>query len=80
VGVDVDEPGRHHVAGGVDLPAAGAVDPPHRGDALAVHGDVGRPGRGPGPVDQAAVADDQIVHAVPLVAPAVPATISQHQS
>ena len=42
VRVHVDEPGRDHEAGGVDLLATGLVDGAHRGDAAVVDGDVGR--------------------------------------
>ncbi len=63
VGVDVDEPGQHPLAGGIDhLRATGLVEfvRGHRGDAAVLDADIAdRRGRA-GSVEPAAVADDRV--------------------
>jgi hypothetical protein len=67
VGVDVDEPGRDDEPGGVDLAPGRALDGADGGDGLAVDGDVGGAGGCARAVDDHPVADDQVVHAFPLM-------------
>ena len=56
----VDEAGRDHLAGGIDDPIGLAAEPrPDRGDALALDGDVGRPGRAAAAVDHGATANEE---------------------
>ena len=69
VGVDVDEAGCQQIAVGVHHPAclAGSgTGPGNGGDTVAVDDDVALESRRPGAVHDGGVADDQIVHGVPL--------------
>ena len=62
VGVQVDEAGRDQQPGRVDLPRrAGAVDVADRGDHAVLDGDVADERLTAQPVDDGAVADDQVV-------------------
>jgi hypothetical protein len=62
VGVDVDEAGGDEPPGRVDLLSTLGVDPPDRGDATVVDGDVGVDCRSAGAVDDRAPADHEIMH------------------
>jgi hypothetical protein len=60
--VDVDEAGRDDPALGVDhAPGARRVDLAHRGDAVAVHCDIGPSSGCSGAVDDGAAGNDQVV-------------------
>ena len=62
VGVNVDEPGRNRLAGGVDDPRRRRIDPPaDPGNRVAANGDVASIPGAAGAVDDPAVLDDQIV-------------------
>ena len=65
VGVDVDEAGGDDEPGGVDGLAAVGLDAADGGDPAVVDGDVALVGGLPRPIDNSAVADDQIVHEAP---------------
>ena len=67
VRVDVDEAGRDQQAAGVDLAPALADVVAHRGDGVAVDGDVGLAARRAGAVDDGAAADHEIVHGPELL-------------
>jgi hypothetical protein len=67
VGVDVDPAGRHHQPIGVDRAGGRTLDVAHVGDDAVGDGDVGGAAGLPGAVDEVAVADDEVVHGVPLV-------------
>jgi len=69
VRVHVDEPGRHQEPVGVQLPPAPFVDRPDLDDDTAVDGNVGRPGRSAGPVDDGSPSDHQIVHVTSFADP-----------
>ena len=66
VGVDVDPAGGDELAGGVDLALAGAHVVADGGDAVAVDADVGGELGHAGAVEDAAVADGDLVHGVSL--------------
>ena len=59
VGVDVDEPGAHDVARGIELPPAVEPGTDLAHDAVG-DGDVGAPARRAGAVDEGAAADDDV--------------------
>jgi hypothetical protein len=62
VGVDVDEPGGHQPARGVELAPAPVGDLADGRDAVAVDGHIGGDGAGPGTVDHLAGPDHDVVH------------------
>jgi hypothetical protein len=64
VGVHIDHPRQHPLAAGIhDIGAAGHIEGAQadRGDAPVLDADVTDPGRGAGPVEPPAVADDRVV-------------------
>ena len=68
VRVDVHEPGRDDLAGGVDLAPALPADLADGDDAIALHGDIAPVAGCTGAVDQGAVSDDQVVcHGGPFI-------------
>ena len=61
MGVDVDEPGGHQLAGGFELLDATARHGPDRRDPPLVDRDVGGDGGVAEPVDDQPASDDQVV-------------------
>ena len=57
----VDETGRHVEPGGVDRSFRAAADFADRGDALSLDRQIGDDARRPGPVEDGAALDDQVV-------------------
>ena len=62
VGVRVDDAGRDHQPGGVELGAAGSATSPDLDDAAVLDADVGLPGGTPGAVDDRAGSDHVVEH------------------
>ena len=62
MGVHVDEPGRDESVLGVDGATGSADIGTHRHDRVAVDGHIGPPGLGPGPINDHAPRDHQIMH------------------
>ncbi len=66
VRVHVDPARRDQLAGGIDLAPPAPRDATDRGDASALHRDIARESRRARAVDDAAVADHQVVFHVPV--------------
>ena len=62
VGVDVDPAGDHQLAGGIDVAPCRAHVAAERGDGVAVDADVARELRAAAAVDDAAIANCDVVH------------------
>ncbi len=63
MGVDVDEAGRDHPSGGVELTSSGFLEDTDIGNAVAVDRHIGAPRGRAGPVDDLATSNHDVMHA-----------------